>query len=205
MSKVVVNAVGDQCPLPVVKATRALKEMKEPGVLEVHVDNEIAVQNLTRMASGYRLEAKAEKIAEKEFTVTMEVAELPEKTMPENDAVSCGADSRGDYVIAVESDCMGRGSDELGHALLKSFIFAVTQLDQLPGAILFYNGGARMTVEGSAALEDLKKLEAQGVEILTCGTCLNHYELADKLAVGSVTNMYDIVTKLTAAGKVVKP
>lgn len=205
MAKIVVNAVGDQCPLPVVKATRALKGMTEPGVLEVHVDNEIAVQNLTRMASGYHLEAKAEKAAEKEFVVTMDVKELPEKAMPENEAVSCASDVRGEYVVAVESDCMGRGSDELGHTLLKGFIFAITQMEQLPKAMLFYNSGAKVTIEGSASLEDLKKLEAQGVEILTCGTCLNHYELADKLAVGSVTNMYDIVTKLTTAGKVVKP
>ena len=75
----------------------------------------------------------------------------------------------------------------------------------LPKTVLFYNGGARLTVEGSASLEDLKNMEAQGVEILTCGTCLNHYGLTDKLAVGGVTNMYTIVEKLAGAGKVVKP
>lgn len=75
----------------------------------------------------------------------------------------------------------------------------------LPKTHLFYNGGAHLTVEGSASLEDLKNMEAQGVEILTCGTCLNHYGLTDKLAVGGVTNMYTIVEKLAGAGKVVKP
>ena len=71
--------------------------------------------------------------------------------------------------------------------------------------MLFYNGGAKLTTEGSASLEDLKKLEEQGVEILTCGTCLNYYGLTERLAVGSVTNMYSIVEKLAGAGKVVKP
>ena len=100
---------------------------------------------------------------------------------------------------------MGRGSEELGRTLMKGFLFAVTQLPCLPEAMLFYTGGAKLTVEGSASLEDLKKLESQGVEILTCGTCLNFYGLTEKLAVGSATNMYAIVEKLAGAARVIKP
>ena len=100
---------------------------------------------------------------------------------------------------------MGHGHDELGKVLMKGFIFALTQQDTLPSDVLFYNGGATLTVEGSASLEDLKNLADQGVEILTCGTCLNYYNLSDKLAVGEVTNMYAIVEKLTTADLVVMP
>ena len=86
MGKIVVNAVGEQCPIPVVKATRALRGMTEPGILEVHVDNEIAVQNLTRMAAGHKLEAKSEKLGAKEFVVSMEVTapagEAPWRSRP---------------------------------------------------------------------------------------------------------------------------
>ena len=88
---------------------------------------------------------------------------------------------------------------------MKGFLFALSQLESLPQTILFYNGGAKLTVEGSGSLEDLKAMEAQGVEILTCGTCLNHYGLTEQLAVGGVTNMYAIVEKLAGAEKVVKP
>jgi selenium metabolism protein YedF len=203
MSKIVVNAVGEQCPIPVVKATHALREMKEPGTLEVHVDNEIAVQNLTRMASGYHLTAKSEKVAEKEFVVSMEVA-APVEVLPAEEP-ACIPDARGNLVVAVDTDAMGRGNDDLGRTLIKGFLFAVSQLPQLPSTILFYNGGARLTCEGSDSLEDLKNMEAQGVEVLTCGTCLNFYGLTEKLSVGSVTNMYTIVEKLAGAGKVIKP
>ena len=86
---------------------------------------------------------------------------------------------------------MGSGNDELGAVLMKSFFFAETQLDTLPDKILFYNGGAKLTVEGSDCLEDIRILEKEGVEILTCGTCLDFYGLKEKLAVGAVTNMYD--------------
>lgn len=204
MSKVIVNAIGDACPIPVVKATHALRDMKEPGTLEVHVDNEIAVQNLTKLAGGHKLPVKSEKCAEKEFVVTMDVSELPRDILSEPD-MACAPDARGNLVVAVDTQYMGRGDDKLGGNLMKGFLYAVSQLPQLPRAVLFYNGGAHLTVEGSASLEDLKNMEAQGVKIMTCGTCLNFYGLADKLAVGEVTNMYSIVETLAGASKVIKP
>lgn len=205
MGKTVVNAIGEQCPIPVVKATRALREMTQPGALEVHVDNEIAVQNLTRMASGHKLAVKTQRLSEKEFVVTMDVAELTELAPMEEPPLSCAPAAGGSLVAAVDTDVMGRGSDELGRTLMKGFLYAVSQLPQPPGTMLFYNGGARLTCRGSESLEDLKSLESQGVEILTCGTCLDHYGLTQQLAVGKVTNMYSIVEKLAGAGRVIKP
>ena len=121
MAKIVVNAVGEQCPIPVVKATRALREMGEPGTLEVRVDNEIAVQNLTRMAAGHHLTARSEKVSDEEFVVTIEVTE-PAGTAPaEESEPVCTPDARGDFVVAVDTDVMGRGSEELGRTLMKKF------------------------------------------------------------------------------------
>ena len=205
MGIITVNAVGEQCPIPVVKATRALREMTEPGTLEVLVDNEIAVQNLTRMAGGHHLESRAEKRGESVFAVTMEITSPVGEVPAEEAEMSCIPDVRGNLVVAVDTDVMGRGNEDLGRTLMKGFLFAVSQLPELPKTMLFYNGGARLTVEGSDSLEDLKNMEAQGVEILTCGTCLNFYGLTEKLGVGTVTNMYTIVEKLAGAGKVVKP
>ena len=205
MQKVVVNAVGEQCPIPVVKATRALREMREPGTLEVRVDNEIAVQNLERMAAGHGLAARWEKAGEREYVVTVEVSVPVGEAPLEEPEMACAPTGGAGLLAAVDTDCMGRGSEELGRTLMKGFLFAVTQLPRLPETMLFYNGGAKLTVEGSDALEDLRALEERGVEILTCGTCLNYYGLTEKLAVGSATNMYTIVEKLAGAGKVIKP
>lgn len=206
MAEILVNAMGEQCPMPVVKATKALREMTEPGTVEVLVDNEIAVQNLTRLGAGQGCAVQAEKRGEGAYAVRILVQTVPVggAAAPEP-APACIPDARGDLVVAVSSAAMGQGSDELGTTLMKGFLFALGQLPQLPKTVLFYNGGAHLTVEGSASLEDLKNLEAQGVEILTCGTCLNHYGLTDKLAVGGVTNMYSIVEKLAGAGKVIRP
>lgn len=202
MANVVVNAIGDNCPIPVVKATKALQEMKQGGLLEVHVDNEIAVQNVLRLASGKGLEAKSEKLEDKHFLVT--IATNGETEITEEPAV-CIPDSRGNTVVAISSASMGVGNEELGKLLMKGFIYALSQMPELPKTILFYNGGAHIPTEGSVSLEDLKNMEAQGVEILTCGTCLDFYGLKDKLAVGGVSNMYTIVETLSKAAKVIKP
>lgn len=205
MSKVVVDALGEQCPIPVVKATRALRQMRQPGTLEVHVDNEIAVQNLTRMAGGFHLTAKAEKVGDQHFVVTAQVTEPVADAPAEEPELVCVPDARGSFLVAVDTNVMGHGDDSLGKTLMKGFLYAVSQLPELPRTILFYNGGAHLTCEGSDSLEDLKNMEAQGVEILTCGTCLNFYGLQDKLTVGGMTNMYAIVEKLAGASKVIKP
>ena len=88
---------------------------------------------------------------------------------------------------------------------MKGFVYALAKQDRLPETVLLYNGGASLSCEGSESLEDLREMEAQGVEVLTCGTCLNHYGLAEKLAVGSVTNMYEIAERMTGAKKLVRP
>ena len=100
---------------------------------------------------------------------------------------------------------MGEGDTELGKILMKGFLFALTQQEQLPKTLLFYNGGAAMTCEGSASLEDLQTLQSLGVKILTCGTCLNHYGLTQKLRVGEVTNMYAIAEKQLQADLMIRP
>ena len=193
-----VDAMGKQCPIPVVMARQALQGMQTPDTLVVLVDNEVAVQNLTKLAGSCHLPVRAEK----RFEITMDVAA---PVTPEPDAEVCLPDQRGDTVIAVGSDRMGDGEEALGKTLLKGFLYAVSQLPSLPQTILFYNTGARITCSGSDSLEDLKFMEAQGVEILTCGTCLDYYKLKETLAVGGVTNMYVIAEKLSAAGKVIKP
>ena len=198
-----VDARGDACPLPVVKAKKAIAELNGAGEVEVLVDNEIAVQNLTKMAQQKGYLYSAEKLAEREYRVLFTVGEPTPETTAAPEA--CTPEARTDTVVVISSDKMGEGAEELGKTLLKAFVFSLTQQDKLPKTILFYNGGAHLTCEGSPMLEDLKALEAEGVEILTCGTCLNFYGLTEKLAVGGVTNMYVIAEKMLNAGNVVKP
>ena len=199
---ITVNAMGDNCPIPVIKTKKAMAALTGPETIEVLVDNEIAVQNVTKMASSSGGKVTYEKLGDAEYKVTIKMEGAP---AAEEAEVTCAPDARDNTVVVISSDRMGSGNDELGKVLIKGFIFAVTQLDTLPKTMLFYNGGATLTTEGSDSLEDLKSLEAQGVEIMTCGTCLDYYGLKEKLAVGTVTNMYSIVETMAKAGRIIRP
>lgn len=218
---------GKQCPLPVVEAKKALEAAGAGQVVEVVVDNEIAVQNLKKMADHRGLKSEYEKISDREFLVEIEAAgdkdgnggaqaagtggaEAPGAPAAEQAAgekpASCLPDGRRKgMVVVLASSRMGQGDKTLGGLLMKGFVYALAQQDVLPETVLLYNGGAKLSCEGSDSLEDLKSLEAQGTEVLTCGTCLNHYGLSDKLAVGGVTNMYEIAERMTGAGLLVRP
>lgn len=201
---ITVNALGDACPIPVVKTKNAIKELAGAGSVETFVDNEIAVQNLTKMANQKGYEVKSEKLEEQKYRVVMQIGEVEENSEEEREV--CIPDGRKKKtVVVISSNKMGEGNDELGQVLIKGFIYALTQQEELPETMLFYNGGAKLTCKGSTALEDLKSLEAQGVEIMTCGTCLNFYGLEEKLQVGTVTNMYAIAETMMQADLIVKP
>ena len=200
----IIDCKGMACPLPVVNAKKAAEELKAGDVLTVLVDNEIAVQNLTRFAEHKGFGVFAEKKADKEYAVIMTVSGTAAEETGEEE-IACVMDSRRKGMLVVLSaNVMGTGDPKLGTSLMKAFVFALTKQDQLPDTILCYNSGAYLTCEGADTLEDLKLLEGEGVTILTCGTCLDFYGLKEKLAVGGVTNMYDIVERMENAAQIIK-
>ena len=200
----IIDCKGMACPLPVVNAKKAAEELNAGDVLTVLVDNEIAVQNLSRFAEHKGFGVSAGKKADQEYAVVMQISGAAEAAREEEAA--CRMDSRRKGMLVVLSaNVMGTGDAKLGTALMKAFVFALTKQDQLPDTILCYNTGASLTCEGADTLEDLKLLESEGVTILTCGTCLDFYGLKEKLAVGGVTNMYDIVERMENAAQIIKP
>ena len=201
----IIDCKGMACPLPVVNAKKAAEELHAGDVLTVLVDNEIAVQNLTRFGEHKGFTVSAEKKSDKEYAVIMNIVGAATEAAKEEE-VACVMDSRRKGMLVVLSaNTMGTGDPKLGTSLMKAFVFALTKQDQLPDTILCYNTGASLTCEGADTLEDLKLLESEGVTILTCGTCLDFYGLKEKLAVGGVTNMYDIVERMENAAQIIKP
>ncbi|HOA88809.1 sulfurtransferase-like selenium metabolism protein YedF [Propioniciclava tarda] len=196
------DLTGKSCPIPVIETKKALEASAPGTTFEVIVDNPTSVENLAKFASqrGYGFVRGSD--APGEFRVQL--------TSPDADAAGSAegapaASGRKVRVVAVSSRTMGEGDERLGATLLKGFLYALTEADAWPDSVLFYNGGAYLTTEGSESIEDLKRLEDAGVQVLTCGTCLNHYGLGDKLAVGGVSNMYTIVEILSAADLIIKP
>ena len=188
------NCMGMACPLPVVEAKKAIDEM-EDGLLEIEVDNETCVQNLRRLAAKYDFTVASESISDKEFLVKMEVKK--DHALKGKQEDSC--------TVVFSSDKMGEGDEELGKNLMKSFVFALSNVDPLPTAMVFYNRGAFMTSEDSPVLADLKNLEKAGVKIMTCGLCADYYKIKEKLGVGVISNMYEIVETQMESQKIIKP
>lgn len=220
---IVVNALSDTCPIPVVKAKKAINALKGAGEITVLVDNEIAVQNLQKMAGQKKYKTVVKKKSAREYEVQIiieqsltaaivkEEANTPEEASDDTDgAVSCAltekeAFSEKKRVVAIGSGQMGSGDEKLGRTLMKGFLYALARQEELPSCILFYNSGAYLTCEDSESLEDLRLLEEEGTVILTCGTCLDYYGLKEKLSVGEVTNMYTITEIMTGADSIIKP
>lgn len=194
-----IDARKKVCPIPVVMAKEA---METEDQVQVIVDNIIAVQNIEKMArvKGYSCSHTAQ--GEDYLVMLSKTGQTPEHA-PEA-PVLCPT-CTGNYVIAINKEGMGQGDPVLSKKLLSAFFFALTKQDILPSVILFYNHGAYYTCQDSPLIEDLKVLEKKGVKILTCGTCLDFYGLKDKLVVGGVSNMYEIVETMAAAEKVIEP
>lgn len=205
--KKIIDAREKVCPVPVVETKKGLKALNAGDTMEVHVDNFIAVQNLSKMAEQMKLPVASEKIDDNHYVVTLSITtNLKDNIGQTAENTDCIDDIRIDRtVVVLASDKMGEGDERLGHLLMKGFIYALTEQDQLPETILLYNSGCYLSTEDSDSVADLRLLESQGVEVLTCGTCLNHYGLGDKLSVGDVTNMYVIVEKQVQATKIIKP
>jgi selenium metabolism protein YedF len=131
-------------------------------------------------------------------------------SQPKTATTTCSAagklqDCVSGIVYVISSDTMGRGNDELGWALLQTYVQTIEKLRPLPSRILLYNAGVRLVAEESAALNALRSLQEQDVEILACGTCLDYFQLKSKMQVGRISNMLEIMSSLASATKVLSP
>lgn len=190
-----VDARNQACPKPVIMTKKELDNMVE-GTLTTIVDNEVAKENVSKLAKSLNLVYTVEKGTSNEYYIHINKGEV---TALSEEAGACTPNKFKDMAILFVKDKLGEGSDELGNILIKGYIYTLTESLPLPSTLLFLNSGVNLTVEGSPVLEDLKKLESEGVEILSCGTCLDFFGLKERLAVGEITNMYTIVEKMKNA------
>lgn len=192
-----IDARNLKCPKPVVLTLEALPKLKDGESLDILVNDNVALSNLMRLAASKKLDFYANQQGADTVIklVPRADSEIGSDTAAEEAQAFCdvpAAAPAAPTVIAVDTDTMGRGNEELGHILMKGFIYALAHQEKVPDTMLFYNGGAHLTCEGSESLDDIKELAARGTKILTCGTCLDFYGIKDKLAVGEVTNLYAI-------------
>ena len=204
MKKHEFNAKGMACPLPVVQTKKLLAEY---DVVETTVDNFVATENLTKLAEQLSYDIDVKKVSDEEYIVTISNPSkdkgIPGKEVTEEKTQVLKAQDDS-YIVVVNKQIMGHGSEELGKKLMKAFIYTLTEQEVLPKKIIFYNGGVLLVDKNqSHVLEELKVLKDNGVEIMSCGACIDYYKV--DLAIGSTSNMYFIVEEMRAADRVVRP
>jgi len=198
-----IDARGLPCPQPVIMTRKVLDEQPE-GPIIVLVDDAAQAENVAAMARNQRWDTRI--FGEGSEYLTLSLSRDPRFSTAENEpeaTEACGVPTR--VVVQVSSDKFGGGSDELGDILMRSFLKTVEEIIPRPGAMVFINGGVKLTSEGSVVIDDLRRLNDLGVDIINCGTCLDYFSLKDKLLVGRISNMYEIATLLVNADRVVKP
>lgn len=189
----IIDCKGLNCPLPVVN-TKKYFDTIENGIATTIVDNEIAKNNVVKFAENANLEVNvSEKDSLYHITITKGEGQ-PQELKIENNS-----EANEKFTIVVSGDKLGDGDEALGEALMKSYLFALSEADIIPNNLVFLNSGVKLVVEGSLVLESINKLKERGVSIYSCGLCLDFYKIKDKVQVGEITNMYAIIEMMNSS------
>ena len=201
-----VDTRGQKCPVPIIETKKALKESKIGETFMVVVDNRTSFTNISRFLGDNKI--KFSVIEDKgiwKFQITNETGGNISVPAEDYCETKSAIDTNVSFAVAVSSELRGHGDKNLGHQLMKSFFIALNSLDDLPTVIAFYNSGVKLAINNSGVIDTLKEIERKGVEIILCGTCVDHYKVGDKIGAGKISDMYLITQKLSLAGNVLKP
>lgn len=195
-----VDARGLTCPEPLIATKKALDGMNS-GIVTTLVDNYASKENVVKFALSQQCGVVVDE-RNGQYIIRITKPACPVCDVPQTAVVAESATTRSNQMVyLITQDSLGHGDQQLGHILIKSLF--VTLLEVPPRTIMLINSGVKLATAASPVREHLETLAAGGVEILSCGTCLDYYTLKDQLAVGKVSNMYTIVEKLTQAGQAI--
>jgi selenium metabolism protein YedF len=189
---------GLACPQPVLRTKGLIESHPEGTEFAVTLDNAASAQNVVRFFESRGFTAtRAEKDGEFIIHGTRSDRRVSRPFSAQSET------SGQKTLIFITSDRLGSGDDVLGGGLMFNFISTLNEMGDTLWRIVFVNSGVKLAIEGAKTLPALQHLEAQGVSILVCGTCLNHFNLLEQKQVGETTNMLDVVTSLHLADKVI--
>ncbi|MBM4349135.1 MAG: sulfurtransferase-like selenium metabolism protein YedF [Deltaproteobacteria bacterium] len=194
----VIDCRGLACPQPVITTKQALEQVKE-GEIIVIVDNSVSCNNVERFArsQGCSVDIKEEG---QQFHIRIQKGKTSSSLEASQEKLKAQK-----IIVYINSHLLGIGDDALGAILMGSFLKTLIDLDPKPTRLILINSGVRLASEGSEVLEVLQTLSGSGVDIFSCGTCLDFYGLKEKLRVGKVSNMYDIAQSLLESDRLIRP
>jgi selenium metabolism protein YedF len=204
MTEKTVDARGLGCPAPVLETRKALADAAVTE-LTVLVDNPGSAENVARLARNMGCEVRLEDEGGGRIRLRLSrgVAGTPDPGAGDAAAETCGTGSN--VVVLISSATLGHGDDDLGRLLMTAFVKTLKDVVPRPRTLVLMNGGVRHAVEGADLVPAIKDLEQRGVTVLACGTCLDFFHLKEQLAAGRISNMFEILSALAAADRVIRP
>jgi len=201
----IVDTKGLKCPAPLIKTRQALNEAAEGESLQIVIDNPTSLSNIKRFLKDNNL-VFSEKEENGLWTIVVNRGEV----LPPMEGIKeyCSVESERtgkNVVVAIASDKMGTGDDELGSRLINSFFKVLPLIQPLPAAVVFYNSGVKLAIAGSPVEEFLKEIETKGVQLYLCTTCVDFFSLKESVTVGKISDMYQILNVLNEADLIIKP
>ena len=195
-----IDARGLRCPQPLVLTKKALEGISEGEHLRVLIDNETSRDNLIRFLKDHGITPQ---LYTDNGVYTLEMEKVVGVPRLGDAAAYCSPVSSAGTVLVLNGSGMGSGSEELGKILLQACVNTLKEVTPLPSAILCYNAGVFVTAQGAPTVPAMVELVAQGVMLLVCGTCVDYFDLKGKIAVGTISNMYDILQQLSTANRII--
>jgi selenium metabolism protein YedF len=187
------------CPQPIIDTKKALEQdLTQP--INVLVDSVVSRDNVRRFVQSQGHQVTIEDKGSNLFNLHI----IPNPEAKKKPAGAAGVPTNGGFVVFITSTKLGEGEERLGAILMKALLNTLHDSEPKPDKVLFMNDGVKLTIEGSEVLDSLEALAHDGVQIVSCGTCLNYYGIVDKLKIGIVGNMYDILNSMLEASKVIK-
>ncbi len=193
-----IDCRGMSCPQPVVTTKQVLDQL-EKGELIAIVDNPSSCENVKRFALSQGCSVDVEKKGEDFYIHIQKIRAMDEEKTVKQD------EKPGKVVVYINSDLLGIGDEALGSFLMKAFLKTLLGLEKKPHLLILINSGVQLAAGGSKVLENLVALSEAGVDIISCGTCLDFYKLKEKLSVGRVSNMYEIIQSMLEADRLIRP
>jgi len=204
----VIDCSGMLCPRPLIEAKKAYTQASVGDSLLFIVDNETASNNLNTFFSGNGVASTTTTEGNK-YKITVLKSELTQNTIavsnPAEFCIPTVKDEQSPTVVVISSNKMGEGDSDLGAILIKGFFTALSEVEPLPSEVIFYNSGVLLLPQESGIMASLEKLRSNGVKITACGTCVDFYGIKEKLTIGTISNMFSILSALNAASKIINP
>jgi selenium metabolism protein YedF len=201
-----VDTRGQKCPVPIIETRKALRETQAGEIFIVLTDNKTTFSNISRFLADNKIKFL---VSEENGTWSFKITNESGATVTTRAEDYCETANpvfpSGDYVVVISTEIMGQGDDDLGRKLMKSFFVALSCIDTMPSSIMFYNSGVKLVTNDSPLIDFLHEIEKKGVELLICGTCVDHFKIGEKINIGMITDMYIITQKLSETGNIIRP